>query len=347
MLNSEEMAWLEETLAYLNVKGDAKTERIMGDASSRNYFRVYLGRRTFILCRSSDAASNERFRCVSAALEQVGVMAPLVFAYDEALGLMLLSDLGNTTLLDFYQMNASGHPYSLVHRILNDLLRLAQIPDPLLSRPDGPVVGEYNQALLDRDFGLFTEWCLTKALSLEVEGQPKNIILASMSSLLSEGFRTQPQVWVHRDFHCRNLMLTDSDIAMIDFQDMVKGPVCYDLISLIYDAYWNIPQDQKGVFVRDYYQQLLDVELVTCGLDEFQQWVAITAMQRLLKVVGIFCRLALRDGKQGYLSDLPLVIQHIESLHNVFLDLWPQGWVECWQEEIAPAMRLFLESNVK
>ncbi|GAA3910246.1 aminoglycoside phosphotransferase family protein [Litoribacillus peritrichatus] len=341
MLTNEALDWLQQSLAYLAVQGAPEVNSVVGDASSRAYFRVHLGKRSFIFCLSSDVDSNKRFREVSAALEQVGVMAPLVFAFDDERGYMLMSDMGDTLLSDVYEMNVHRQPKAIIHRALTDLIRLAQIPDPLLT-----LTGSYDGALLARDFGLFEHWCLDQFLGLELSGEQQQV-LVTLASLLAKGFECQPQVWVHRDFHCRNLMLTDDDVAMIDFQDMVKGPVCYDLISIVYDAYWQLPHDQQAALISDYYQQLMQSGILgdEVGVTLFQSWVAQTAMQRLLKILGIFCRLALRDGKQQYLSDLPLVIKHVDDVIAHNLDLWPEGVVELWNETIQPALKAKLVSE--
>ena len=127
---------------------------------------------------------------------------------------------------------------------------------------------------------------------------------------------------------------------MIDFQDMVKGPVCYDLASIVFDAYWQLTHDQQMSLIKDYYQQLQQAEIlsVEIDIDEFQRWVSITAMQRLLKILGIFCRLTLRDGKAQYLSDLPLVMKHVDDLVNHDLALWPEGFSAFWSHTIKPAL---------
>jgi len=350
MLSQAEKQWLDESLAYLSVKAVNQTEpaieAMTGDASARQYYRIKVDARTFLFCRSLDTESNARFRLVASALEKAGVMAPLVFAFDDDLGVMLLSDLGNTLLVDVYQMNAHGQRYSIIHRVLNDLIRLAKMPDEYLMASDDPAVqlSTYNQALLDRDFGLFTEWCLGEALNLSPT-QQEQAMLGEFAAQFQRSFTEQPQVWVHRDFHCRNLMLTDNDIGVIDFQDMVKGPVCYDLISLVYDAYWDIPADQKQAIVEDYYKLLTSEQMISVTLSDFLPWVAVTAMQRLIKVLGIFCRLSLRDGKMQYLADLPMVMQHLDHLHETYPEVWSEAWLFFWQSQVKPALATFLQSH--
>jgi aminoglycoside/choline kinase family phosphotransferase len=351
MLSLEEQQWLNDSLRFLSVTrepsmtGDSSTELLVeplaGDASARHYYRVKLASRTFMFCRSHDHASNLRFRTVSLALEKAGVMAPLVFAFDDELGVMLLSDLGNTLLSDVYQMNAHAQPYSILHRVLTDLIRLARMPDADLLSNQTQVLAQYDQALLDRDFGLFQEWCLKEALGIVPTDQQQEC-LNDLADMFQQVFFEQPQVWVHRDFHCRNLMLTDNDIAVIDFQDMVKGPVTYDLISLVYDAYWLIPNHQKTQIIEDYYKLLTSERLIDTSLEEFKRWSAVTAMQRLLKILGIFCRLSLRDGKVQYLSDLPMVASHIDSLHETASDVWSESWLKLWNGVVKPALTEFL-----
>lgn len=345
MISQQEYQWLEESLACLSVKGTPEIEALTGDASARQYFRIKLASRNIILCKSLDLESNARFRRVSLALEHVGVMAPLVFAFDDSLGLMLLSDLGNTQLIDVYQMNAHSQSYAVLHRVLNDLLRLSQIPDELLmgKSSDRGALASYDESLLNRDFGLFTEWCLDNALGLSLDEQ-ETLCLQTLADCFELVFAEQPWVWVHRDFHSRNLMLTDNDIGVIDFQDMVKGPVCYDLISLVYDAYWQFPPQIKVSVILDYYKLLTSEGLVSVSQAEFQRWVALTAMQRLIKVIGIFCRLALRDGKRAYLSDLPLVMAHIDEIHQLHRDDLPEGWLRFWDTKVSPALTAFLDT---
>lgn len=305
-LDAFSLQWLKETLTQLGIDESFKAEALTGDASSRRYVRIHLHKRTFILCLSEDYFSNQRFREVSAQLQTVGIMAPLVFAYNETPGLMLLSDLGSTSLSDLYAMNSKHLPMAVIHRALNDLSRLAVMPEDAF-----PSLGNYDQTLLDRDFGLFTDWALSHWLELEVDVEQQQT-LQNMAEVLKDAFSLQPQVWVHRDFHCRNLMVTDDDIAMIDFQDMVRGPVTYDLASIVNDAYWLMSPEQQDQLIEDYYKVLRSIAFLddSVSLQTFKAWHAFTALQRLLKVIGIFCRLSLRDGKHTYMTDLVVVLEN-------------------------------------
>jgi len=209
----------------------------------------------------------------------------------------------------------------------------------------------YSEDLLKEEVDLFPEWFLEKLLGISLDAQQKKQIAKLFDSLIDSALE-QPQGFVHRDYHCRNLMMTSSstasqdkaELALIDYQDAVWGPITYDLVSLARDCYVRWGEEEVSALVSAYPHKL--GYLTEQQIAKFPKWFDLMGLQRHFKVLGIFARLALRDGKKNYLTDLPLVIRYcIEQLakypefsdmHQWFInDLVPlavkQPWYSDWQ----------------
>jgi len=301
-----------ELLNWLQQKTQLKSEYfelISGDASFRRYFRFKCGEQSFIGVDAPPDKENCRpFVAIANAFLSGGLQVPQVYFVDYQKGFMALSDLGDQQLLPLLnESNVEGFYGRALEQIVR-LQTITQFKDYKL--PD------YNVALLNQEMQLFPDWFLKQHLNyaLTVKQTAK---LSLLFERLTDIALKQPQVTVHRDFHSRNLMVVDDksgsfpQLAMIDFQDAVKGPVTYDLISLIKDSYISWPWALVQQWALLYHQMLKNEGMALPSQDEFIFWMDSMAIQRHLKVVGIFSRLNYRDGKAGYLADIPQTLQYI------------------------------------
>ena len=241
------------------------------------------------------------------------MQTPRILAVDFANGFFLLEDFGHQLL----------HPELLAGKLAEDNspARLSaanyyqQAESVLLDiqavEANPRVFAQYDAPRLQVEMDLFADWFLAKLLGVELNKQERNM-LSKLFARLIESALEQPQVVVHRDYHSRNLMLLeDGALGVIDFQDAVLGPLTYDLVSLLKDCYLRLPREQ--VINRALaYKNRLETELAIASIsdDQFMRWFDLIGLQRHIKVLGIFARLALRDGKESYLKDLPLVIRY-------------------------------------
>jgi aminoglycoside/choline kinase family phosphotransferase len=280
---------------------------IAGDASNRRYFRLILGGNSYIVAEAPPATEkNVEFLSVRELLAETGVRVPEIFAADIQRGFILLEDLGDNTLLPFLKTDTVAGYYDSAFEIL---LKMAAVD---LSKCALPA---YGRNLLDEELSRFDQWFVEALLGHSLSSAERDLI-AAFGKLLVGSALEQPRVIVHRDFHSRNLMLSGGDqLAVIDFQDAVAGPVTYDLASLLRDCYIRWPQDRVQEWALDYRRLLLPGGLLE-GTDEaqFLRWFDWMGLQRHIKVLGTFARLYLRDGKTGYLDDLPLVIRYTREM---------------------------------
>ena len=162
----------------------------------------------------------------------------------------------------------------------------------------------YDEALLTRELGIFTEWFIDQHLDLEIPAE----LWQNVCTILIQSALEQPKTIVHRDFHSRNLMvLSDNELGILDFQDAVIGAITYDLVSLLRDCYIALPIEQVQQHLKYYHARLnLDVDY-----PQFQRWFDLMGMQRHLKAIGIFSRLNYRDDKPNYLNDIPRTLNYV------------------------------------
>ncbi len=228
---------------------------------------------------------------------------------------MLLEDLGSTHYLA--QLGAGGDP----QRLYGDALQaLAEIQ--LRGGAAAAELPPYDRAPLARELALMPEWFLDRHLALELSGEEREIIVAAFEFLITEAL-SQPEVFVHRDYHSRNLMvLGERNPGVIDFQDALRGPIGYDLVSLLKDCYISWPRERVLEWVSGY-RSLLQSRggRVGGGPAQFLRWFDLIGVQRHIKVLGIFARLWYRDGKPGYLPDLPLTLDYVRETCQLYPEL--------------------------
>lgn len=278
------------------------------DASFRRYFRAQVGDDSFIVMDAPPSHEDVRpFINVSRLLRSAGVQAPKVHAHDIDRGFLLLCDFGTRLYLDSLDEDSADQLYA---DAMETLVRLCK--GVAIQSCDLP---PYDEARLRGEIDLFGEWFLARLLERETTPQEQSV-LEKTWRLLVESALEQTAVCVHRDYHSRNLMITESDNpGVLDFQDAVIGPVTYDLVSLLRDCYISWPQERVERWVRQYHRRLLDDGLVTeTNAERFLRWFDLMGMQRHIKVLGIFSRLHLRDGKTGYLKDIPRTLNYVTGV---------------------------------
>ena len=298
---------LEQLLTWLSGQPGLRPdtlEQVAGDASFRRYYRVVDadGVTRIVMDAPPEHEDCHPFVDVTARLETAGVHVPHIHAQDLEQGFLLLEDLGDIQYLDRLDQDSAARLYGDAL----DALLTFQSSAPSDDLPP------YDEALLRFEMELFREWLCVRHLGLELDVQ-ENVMLDAIFTRLVENALEQPQLFVHRDYHSRNLMLTDSDSpGIIDFQDAVRGPITYDLVSLLKDAYIRWPLVQVDQWVAEYRKQALESGLINEEqASQFQRWFDLMGLQRHIKVAGIFARLYRRDGKAGYLADIPLVLDYI------------------------------------
>lgn len=268
------------------------------DASFRKYYRLTKEKETRIIMDSSlELESLSPFINVTARLLNAGVKAPQILEKNEKYGYLILEDFGNIQLLDVLKSSNFKTHYK---NAIDEILKMQNAESKSL-----PV---YDKVFLHFEMDLMQEWYLEKNLSLSLNKEEKELIKDTLNSI-SELVLQQPQdVFVHRDFHSRNIMLTPEDeIAVIDYQDAMTGPITYDLVSLLKDCYIEFKRaDIEGLAL--YFR---DKQALRVSDEVFIKWFDFTGLQRHIKVLGIFSRLHLRDKKDGYLKDIPLVLKYI------------------------------------
>lgn len=295
------------------------------DASFRRYFRVFCRNQgTYILMDAPpEHESVETFARAAAWLSHAGLNVPAVFTLDKARGFALLSDLGDRTYLDALRevegAAGQGDADALYEDALESLWRLQT------GGRDRPGTFEpYDAAELTREMELFRQWFVPCRTSHELSADDHDTIDQTFRILASNALE-QPRVWVHRDFHSRNLMVTpESNPGVLDFQDAVTGPVTYDLVSLLRDCYITWPPERVERWLNDYYERIrYSVLQGNVDIGRFTQWFDWMGVQRHIKVLGIFSRLYHRDGKAKYLGDLPVVYDYVRVVCGRYEALRP------------------------
>ena len=281
-------------------KAELSLSALSGDAGFRQYFRT--GTEPALMAVSAPPEHENTPAFVSKALlmREYGIRVPEVYAVNYQQGFMLLEDLGDTLLLS--RLGNSKASDALYASAENALLELQAMP------ADRDVFADYSAVLLHREMALFPEWFVGGLLELQPTVADRSMLKRVFDTLVTNAVE-QPQVVVHRDYHSRNLMLMpDNRIAMIDFQDAVIGPLTYDLVSLLRDCYIRLPANEVRHRALNFARQ--SGVLADVSESRFIRWFDLMGLQRHLKVLGIFARLSLRDGKPQYLRDLPLVIRY-------------------------------------
>jgi aminoglycoside/choline kinase family phosphotransferase len=251
---------------------------------------------------------------VAQQLLAVGLNVPQIIAQDIEQGFLVLGDLGNDTYLS--KLNLQTAP-NLYKDATNALIKMQ-----LASQPN--VLPEYDEALLTREMQLFPDWYIAKHLGITLS-EAQQRVLHQIFTTLNQNILAQPKVTVHRDYHSRNLMVTEmNNPGILDFQDAVYGPITYDLVSLLKDAYIAWEEEEIIDWTVRYWQAAKKAGLpMPDDFSEFYRDFEWMGAQRHIKVLGIFARLYHRDGKDGYLKDMPLVMNYLRKVCERYVELRP------------------------
>lgn len=290
------------------------------DASFRRYFRVTLANQSsyIVMDAPPEKEDSHPFVQVATLFAQAGIPVPEIIQQDLSQGFLLLSDFGDLTLLS--HLKATQQTPQIIDAYLKAIHLLVDIQ--LASRDNQ--LPPYDEALLMREMRLFDEWYVGKHLQVHLSEEQQRTLDASYHTLL-KNILAQANGYVHRDYHSRNLMVKpDGSLGVLDFQDAVYGPLTYDLVSLLKDAY--ISWDEELVLdlsVR--YWQLAKRRGLPVPEDfaDFYRDFEWMGAQRHIKVLGIFARLYHRDGKAGYLADMPLVMRYLQNVCARYIELAP------------------------
>ncbi len=318
----ELMVWTQEVLddSHCYIKSASS------DASFRSYWRVFSQGQTYIVMDAPiEHEDCTPFITVSKKLSDAGLHVPLVIKQNLELGFLLLSDLGNVQYLSILNEDNFKNLYK-------DALTALHAIQQKVNTADIPL---YDDDLLKSELELFEQWFVNVHLDVELSEQQKDII-QNCNQILIQNALAQPQVFVHRDYHSRNLMkVKDNNPGILDFQDAVVGAATYDLVSLLKDCY--IQWDEKAInqMVDDFRQKYNKLNATNYNSQQWQKWFDLMGLQRHLKVVGIFCRLNYRDNKPNYLKDLNLTLCYIKSTCAKYTEFQP---LLTLINEISPSM---------
>lgn len=276
---------------------DYDIEIASSDASFRRYFRLKKEDVSLILMDSSlELDSLKPFVDVTTKLLDVGVDAPKIYFKDLDKGYLILEDFGSTDLFTRLDENNFKNLYKVA---IDEILKMQNADTTNL-----PI---YDDEFLKLEMNLMQEWFLEKHLKIKLDNSQKNMIKNTLDNISKEVLKQPQNIFVHRDFHSRNIMNPQNNtLGIIDYQDAMSGAITYDLVSLLKDLYIRYePEDIQDLAL--YFRDLKDIDVSD---EEFIRWFDFMGLQRHIKVLGIFARLYLRDTKDGYLKDLPLTLQY-------------------------------------
>jgi aminoglycoside/choline kinase family phosphotransferase len=303
--------WLDEQLAILYAEQGwgsvppATLTAASSDASFRRYFRWEGEGKSFVVMDAPPPQENcKPFVDIAFLLAKSGINVPKIYAEDLERGFLLLNDLGNKTYLDVIDRENAD---DLFKDALQALLAFQQLPmvAPLPS---------YDVALLRRELELFPQWYVKRELGIEFDAA-QQMLWQQVTDVLIDSALAQPKVLVHRDYMPRNLMLSEPNPGVLDFQDAVYGPVTYDVTCLFKDAFLSWPEERVFGWLEDYWQQAGELGIpVQSDFEDFLRASDLMGVQRHLKVIGIFARICHRDGKPRYLVDVPRFFAYIEAV---------------------------------
>jgi hypothetical protein len=319
--------WLETELSFR----EYTITPASADASFRRYFRVtHEGASFIVMDAPPDREDTRPFITVSKLFADAGLNVPEVIDADPGQGYLLLTDLGSRPYLEALDETS-------VERLYGDALgALAGIQT---CRPAAGLLPDYDRELLLREMELFREWLLGTHLGLSLDAAQSALLDAAFAGLADSAL-AQPRVCVHRDYHSRNLMVTQrNNPGILDFQDAVMGPVTYDLVSLLRDCYIQWPRARVEDWALGYHELALQ-----CGIlhaehespEQFLRWFDLMGVQRHLKAAGIFARLNHRDGKPGYLLDIPRTLGYVTEVASGYPEL--AGFGSFVEQQVLPAL---------
>lgn len=274
---------------------------LSGDAGFRRYYRCNTQPPVLAVHAPPATEDSAQFCAIAAHLKQSGVNTPDIYAKDYDKGFLIVEDFGGDTLLNLLSDKSVDGYYQSAMDVLHAIQR---------APTDRSIYPQYSKDLLNKELDLFDDWFLGKWLELSLSSEEMAVI-SDLKRFLTDEVAAQPEVIVHRDYHSRNLMvLDDGSLGVLDFQDAVIGPWTYDLVSLLKDCYvkWPVAQVREWAMA---FAERSPCSKGRVGEEALIKDFDLMGLQRHLKVLGIFCRLYLRDGKTAYLADLPMVFEYV------------------------------------
>ena len=309
--------WAIETLDSSQIE----INPINSDASFRNYYRVsdHSGTTYVIMDSPPDKENNEQFIFISELLTKMEIPSTVVYAKDLSMGFFILSDLGPATLLDRnMDTRIKTKREKLYTQAINILLLIQKNGNNFVDQL--PV---YDLELLENEMNLFLDWYCIKELGISA-AQLNEFNLGKSFKYLSESALKQVQVFAHRDYHSRNIMISKrGELGIIDFQDAVLGPITYDLVSLLRDCYIELSENEIRHWLEVVYQRLINENLLDISYEKFEVDFDLMGCQRHLKAIGIFSRLKHRDGKPNYMKDVPRTLGYLKKISKKYDVLEP------------------------
>jgi hypothetical protein len=323
------MAWLIETFSVEKVQ----LIPLPGDAGFRRYFRFFIDNQQYIAVDApNEYCNNEGFLAIQQAFERAKVRVPQVLAVDLSLGYFCLEDLGERSLSQLLTDKTVEHYY---RQALTVLLDIASI-QPQAINQNAYQLPRFDSKFIATELEIFSQWLLKQHCQLLLTTDEEQQ-LTHCFVWLAEQIQQQPYGLMHRDYHSRNIMQIADQLAVIDFQDAVVGPLSYDAVSLLRDCYVRWPQ-QLVSQLAEYYRQQLNQRLgLAISSTQWHVWFDVTGIQRHLKAAGIFARLHYRDGKSHYLKDIPLTLEYIVDIAQQYQALHPL--VELITQKVQPVIQ--------
>ena len=309
--------WARETLDSSQIE----IYPINSDASFRYYFRVNdHSDNTYIIMDSPpDKENNQQFILISEILRKMEIPSTAVYAKDLSMGFFILSDLGPETLMDRnLDIRIKTKREKLYTEAINILFSIQKNGNSFVDQL--PV---YDLELLETEMNLFLDWYCVKELGINAT-QLNTFNLGKCFRYLSESALKQDQVFTHRDYHSRNIMISKrGELGIIDFQDAVLGPITYDLVSLLRDCYIELSENEIRHWLEVVYQRLINENLLDISYEKFEVDFDLMGCQRHLKAIGIFSRLKHRDGKPNYMKDVPRTLGYLKKISKKYDVLEP------------------------
>ena len=314
-------------------------EIIAGDASPRRYYRIQLlaeneTKVTVIFVTSPPSENNREFLSVQHLLSAQGVRVPGVIASDVEAGWFLLEDFGDALL----SASLSAETVQQWYERAFVVLRQMQCPE---NTDAWSTLPRYDRERLQAELDVFPHWFIQNFLDLPPRAMSDSGFDA-LCDFLNDSALAQPQTLVHRDFHSRNLMcLLDGSLGVIDFQDAVVGPVMYDPVSLLKDCYIEWPRSRQLEWLSQFIEGAIDSDIrKQTSTADWVRWFDLMGLQRHLKVLGVFSRLSLRDGKHDYLHDIPRVMRYVREALTEYATLSDIAhFTEWWVGVVEPATK--------
>ena len=287
---------------------------LTGDAGFRVYYRLSCDNSSYIVVDADPKKlNNDAFVSLTKQFAKQNIMVPDIIHYQVEQGFMVISDFGDVLLSSQLTEQSVANYYQKAIELLPNIAEVQGSEEHVLPIYDGP--------FLQMEMEIFTDWLLAEHLGLAISEQQRQSLQQCFSILINSALE-QPVVTVHRDYHSRNIMLDkQQNLAVIDYQDAVKGPFTYDLVSLLRDCYVKWDNRIINPLVSDYFYSHAQKIAPQSSLKDFQRWFDLMGLQRHIKASGIFARLYHRDGKPGYLNDIPLTLSYIVDVAGNYPEL--------------------------